>query len=57
MFKVHNCVPYVAIDVLLTACRLKLSLWCLRSEADGEITLISAPVSTRKRKPVRESVT
>ena len=57
MFKVHSGVPYVAIDVLLTACRLKLSLWRLRSEADGGITLISAPVSTRKRKPVWESVT
>ena len=56
MFKVSSCVPYVTIGVLLPAYRLTLPLWCLRPVAEGGITLISASVSTRKRKPITESV-
>ena len=37
--------------VPLTACKVKLSLGCLRSAQVGGSTLTSAPVSTRKRRP------
>ena len=55
-FNVRSRLPYVAIVVLLTACRKRLDLQGLLPETEGGMTLTSAPVSTTKRNPVALSV-